>query len=54
MLNNLGRTLYIDSTFCPSELCKIGRKFNKYCQTKMHITKYAITNGNKQVRFWTT
>ena len=28
MLNNLGRTLYIDSTFCPSELCKIGSEMN--------------------------
>jgi hypothetical protein len=28
MLNNLGNTIYIDSTGCPTELCRIGSEMN--------------------------
>lgn len=28
MYNNYGKTLYIDSTYCPTELCKIGSEMN--------------------------
>lgn len=28
MSNNLGKTLYIDSTYCETELCKIGGEYN--------------------------